>query len=141
VPPYIRNAAPKQPIVLVMRNVFWMWPKYLATGHRRRYFWFTLGVIIYVIAFARVVMPEYGDAYREFLLGPINFPGHVMLSRTLLTVFVFGPVIVFASLTAWIVPFWQDYRRTPFGFCRHCRYDLHGIENPVCPECGTPRLP
>ena len=24
------------------------------------------------------------------------------------------------------------------GRCRNCRYDLHGLSEPRCPECGTP---
>ena len=32
-------------------------------------------------------------------------------------------------------------RRTPMGFCTECGYNLSGLPEPRCPECGTPFNP
>ena len=32
---------------------------------------------------------------------------------------------------------WLDRRRYPRGHCQRCGYDLRGLPEPRCPECGT----
>ncbi len=44
----------------------------------------------------------------------------------------FGPGIVFLYFTR------RMQQRSTFGYCTQCGYDLRGLPEPRCPECGTP---
>ncbi len=43
------------------------------------------------------------------------------------------PLVVLAVLTAVL---WSRDRRPPKGFCQRCGYNLTGLTEPRCPECG-----
>ena len=44
----------------------------------------------------------------------------------------FGPGIIFLYFTR------RMQQRATFGYCIKCGYDLRGLPEPRCPECGTP---
>ena len=44
------------------------------------------------------------------------------------------PALVIAGPTLF---FWRRSRRPPAGYCRKCGYNLTGLPEPRCPECGT----
>ncbi len=44
------------------------------------------------------------------------------------------PALVIAVPTVF---FWRRSRRLAAGYCRKCRYNLTGLPEPRCPECGT----
>ncbi len=57
-----------------------------------------------------------GAAYSEFVI-PLWIPALVLAVPTLF--------------------FWRRSRRHRAGYCRKCRYNLTGLTEPRCPECGT----
>ena len=38
----------------------------------------------------------------------------------------------------YVVPFYRHRKRKKLGLCLPCGYNLHGLTEPRCPECGTP---
>ena len=57
--------------------------------------------------------------------GPAFVGGHVSLA---VPIFLFG----MPSAILW----YRRFRHVPPGHCRKCRYDLAGVTNATCPECG-----
>ena len=55
--------------------------------------------------------------------------------------FLYIPLwIPLVLIAPWTAHSWWKERAPPPGLCRKCRYDLAGIGEGVCPECGTPPL-
>ncbi len=57
-----------------------------------------------------------GAAYTEFVI-PLWIPALVIAVPTLV--------------------YWRRSRRHRAGYCKKCRYNLTGLTEPRCPECGT----
>ncbi len=135
----LRDRGNKAPFLKAMRRVFLGWPQYLATGFRRRYFWFAVGVYSYLFA-SLTIADVFESEIKTFFVLNFRFSS-AALNMLVYSTIGFGSMILFASFLAWAGPKWLDYRRIPFGFCRNCRYDLRGSDSAVCPECGMPRVP
>jgi len=86
----------------------------------------------------------------------VIMPGNVLrptMPRASMTVGTQGGAIVTISVRVVSVPLWQmlllllivgggawrlSRRMFPAGHCSECGYDLQGLENGKCPECGEP---
>ncbi len=50
----------------------------------------------------------------------------------------FATLLSAAACVGWVLITWQAARGDDETRCRKCRHILHGLSQPVCPECGTP---
>jgi hypothetical protein len=56
-----------------------------------------------------------------------------------LLILVIGPSILLISLATVALSFWESRKRyTEPGCCPKCGYNLTGLHQPRCPECGAP---
>jgi hypothetical protein len=94
-----------------------------------RLHWFWRAVIALVIGVpineggsisAFAVLPESIKASQLFLIA------HVVVRATI-------PLVAYGLLTLWLGPRFPADRETR---CRRCDYNLRGISEPICPECG-----
>ena len=70
--------------------------------------------------------PWLGTRVGVFGVRVCNFPASIPLA-------VFG----LAASILW----WRDLRRSPTGYCESCGYNLTGLPESVCPECGCATRP
>ncbi len=67
--------------------------------------------------------------------GPMIWWPGIALRRFYLQIPLWMPLLLIASVTAWL---WRlDRPWPPPGHCRRCGYNLKGLTEARCPECGT----
>lgn len=64
-------------------------------------------------------------------------PPRISITMTSLTLMVFAgvPALLLSAIVFVRNRYWPYYEP---GRCRVCEYNLHGLPEPRCPECGTP---
>jgi len=62
-------------------------------------------------------------------------PRWLRWTKSTLIIPLWIPMIIVAMPCA--VAWWQAFRRFAPGCCTQCGYDLTGLPEPRCPECGT----
>lgn len=81
------------------------------------------------------LVPYVSGNTQMILSKPLGLPMHPILIGTVANSIVYG---VFIYTIIRLSRAWQSIRRSRKGRCVQCGYDLVGIADAACPECGRP---
>jgi hypothetical protein len=96
---------------------------------------FSPGVLSAKESFTRVVYPSMSVMTRQTFVAPV-LRSSAMGTEVILpfwTVGVLGLALVVLAMRPWA--------KHPQGACRRCGYDLQGVRDQRCPECGRDAKP